>query len=149
MLVLGQKHYHKNFRMCASLRVNEECQYSHEPLEEQTEAMQAELFDANLIEADNEAEESALAGQLLSSGAVSAANAGVANSGGTAPPTSPADGQPTMANIGQVREGDRLASERQANDSIEHYKSANPEGQTEEEMLQAELLNPTAPPPAA
>ena len=53
--------------------------------------------------------------------------AGVANSGEQAPPTSPADGQPTMANIGQVREGDRLASERQANDSIEHYKSANPE----------------------
>ena len=65
--------------------MNRECQYSPEPLEEQTEATQAELFDA-LVEADTEAEESAPAGQLLSSGAVSAASAGVANSGGTAPP---------------------------------------------------------------
>ena len=48
-----------------------------------------------------------------------------------------------MANIGQVRESDRLASERQANAAIEHYKSANPEAETEEEMLQAELLDPT------
>ena len=56
-----------------------------------------------------------------------AASAGVANSGETAPPTSPADGQPTMANIGQVREGDRLADERQAIASIVHYSSANPE----------------------
>ena len=58
--------------------MNRECQYSPEPLEEQTEATQAELFDA-LVEADTEAEESAPAGQLLSSGEVSAASAGVAN----------------------------------------------------------------------
>ena len=53
--------------------------------------------------------------------------AGVANSGEQAPPTSPADGRPTMANIDQVREGDRLADERQAIASIAHYSSANPE----------------------
>ena len=56
-----------------------------------------------------------------------AASAGVANSGEKAPPTSPTDEQPTMANIGQVREGDLLASEREANASIAHYATANPE----------------------
>ena len=59
--------------------------------------------------------------------AENAASAGVANSGETAPPTSPADEQPTMANIGQVREGDFLASETQANAAIAHYATANPE----------------------
>ena len=59
--------------------------------------------------------------------AENAASAGVANSGEKAPPTSPTDEQPTMANIGQVREGDLLASEREANASIAHYATANPE----------------------
>ena len=53
--------------------------------------------------------------------------AGVANSGEQAPPTSPADGRPTMANIDQVREGELLASEREANALIAHYETANPE----------------------
>ena len=138
VLVFGQNHYHKNFRMCASSRVNRECQYSHEPLveplEEQAEATQADLFDS-LVEAESEEYR-----QLLSGGAVSAASAGVANSGGTAHPTAPADGPADQVQI---------ASERQANEAIEYYESANPMGQTEEAMPQAELPHSTVPPPAA
>ena len=135
MLVFGQNHYHKNFRMCASSRVNRECQYSHEPLveplEDQAEATQADLFDS-LVEAESEEYR-----QLLSGGAVSAASAGVANSGGTAHPTAPADGPADQAQI---------ASERQANESIGYYESAKPMGQTEEAMPQAELPHSTGPP---
>ena len=59
-----------------------------------------------------------------------AASAGVANSGEKAPPTSPANEQPTMANIGQVREGDFLASETQANAAIAHLRYGEPGGVT-------------------
>ena len=105
-----------------------------EPLEDQAEATQADLFDS-LVEAESEEY-----GQLLSGGAVSAASAGVANSGGTAHPTAPADGPADQAQI---------ASERQANESIGYYESAKPMGQTEEAMPQAELPHSTGPPPAA
>ena len=47
-----------------------------------------------------------------------AANAGVANSGVE---------QPKMVNIGQVRENEVLASEREANALVAYYATANPE----------------------
>lgn len=63
VLKFGQKHYHKKYRTCTAFRVDKECPYSHEPLEEQTEEEMAEadLLDAQTLEEENEAAEIALA----------------------------------------------------------------------------------------
>ena len=62
------------------------------------------------------AEQAANAG--VANSGVEQANAGVANSGVE---------QPKMVNIGQVRENEVLASEREANALVAYYATANPE----------------------
>ena len=133
MLGPKQKHFNMRFRKCTSIRVGKECQYSHTPQEEPTKVPQEEeMRQANELEEEFEATASELeaATKTLNEKkavarakrekkkAEQAANAGVANSGVE---------QPKMVNIGQVRENEVLASEREANASIAHYATANPE----------------------
>ena len=115
-----QKHYNVRFRKCTSLRVGKECKYSHAPQEEPTkEPQEEEMQQANDIEAEIEA--SAIELQAATDKinekkqkkkAERAANAGVANA---------EVGQPTMENIDQVRAGEVIASEMEANAMIAHY----------------------------
>ena len=152
-----QKHFNMRFRKCTSIRVGKECQYSHTPQEEPTKVpREEEMRQANELEEEFEATASELEAatktldekkQLASEGASArartppfaraqvacdavakakrekkkaeqAANAGVANSGVE---------QPKMVNIGQVRENEVLASEREANALVAYYATANPE----------------------
>ena len=133
MLEPKQKHYNVRFRKCTSIRVGKECKYSHAPQEEPTkEPQEEEMQQANDIEAEIEATASELQAatdklnekktekkaEREKKKAEQAANAEVANA---------EVGQPTMENIDQVRAGEVIASEMEANAMIAHYASANPE----------------------
>ena len=93
------------------------------------QAMMNSETPAKLAEAYQELAKQALASrkEREEKKAENAASAGVANPGEAAPPASPADEPPVNQAL--------LASQHQASAAIEHYKSAQPEAETEEEEM--------------